>query len=181
MPAHTVRQPRSKLPCDSTPCFPGSRRTEIQPFGTLLLLRPDDCEQRAGRGGDFCFCSELIFPPRTDPRGDFFLLRLFFVVVVFVLRAGHIFRRSKVDASVLASHTSVFAPCAAPPWQWIDFGVFFSPLPSLPSPPADLRLEQVEGGKKTLPPTCDSLQLHVLPDCHFKRTCCQMFLHILGL
>lgn len=60
---------------------------------------------------------------------------------------------------------------------------FFLPLPSLPSPPADLRLEQVEGGKKTLPPTCDwlSLELHVSFDCHFKRTCCQMFLHILGL
>lgn len=59
---------------------------------------------------------------------------------------------------------------------------FFLPLPSLPSP-VDLRLEQVERGKKTLPPTCDSpfLQLRVLPGCHFKRACCQMFLHILAL
>lgn len=35
---------------------------EIQPFSTLLLLRPV-CEQRAGRGGDFSFCSDLISPP----------------------------------------------------------------------------------------------------------------------
>lgn len=69
---HTPRQPRSKLPCDSTPCFPGSRRTEIQPFGTLLLLRPDDCEQRAGHGGDFCFCSELMLPPLLIPVAIFF-------------------------------------------------------------------------------------------------------------
>lgn len=72
-----------------------------------------------------------LFPPELIPVVIFFTTS-FFVVVVFVLRAGHIFRRSKVDASVLASHTSVFAPCAAPPWQWIDFGVFSPPSPPYP-------------------------------------------------
>lgn len=110
----------------------------------------------------------LSFPPELIPVVIFFFFTTsFFVVVVFVLRAGHIFRRSKVDASVLASHTSVFAPCAAPPWQWIDFGVFFfSPLPSLPSPPADLRLEQVEGGKKNSP---SNLRLAFSPATCFAR------------
>lgn len=125
---------------------------EIQPFSTLLLLRPV-CEQRAGRGGDFSFCSDLICPPPTEPRGDFLLVFFLFT------RRPH-FGVGKSTRRCCASHKSS-APCAAPPWQWIDF---FSP----PFPPADLCLVQVE--KTVLPLTCGSpsLQLHVSPG-HFKK------------
>lgn len=85
----------------------------------------------------------------------FFVYYVFFLVVVVVVVVFFFYAPATFSAGVKSTRrcwrrTQVFfAPCAAPPWQWIDFGVFFSPpLPSLPSPPADLRLEQVEGGKK---------------------------------
>lgn len=127
---------------------------EIQPFNTLLPLRPVR-EQRAGRGGDFSFWSDLIFLQPSPLFSSFTRLTDFGVV--------------KSARRCSQSHASLFfCPCAAPPWQWIDFSVFFS----------DLCLDQVE---KTVSLTCGSLSSYMFHPASFKSTWLQMFLHILGL
>ena len=109
-------------------------------------------EQWGGRGGDFSFCSDLIFSPTE-------------LFLPFYALGAH--RSSSSGALVLSRpQISSSSRCDSVAMDW--FQCFSS----------DLCLDQVE---KTVCVTCGSLSSYMFHPASFKSTWLPMFLHILGL
>lgn len=131
-------QPRSKLPCDSTPCFPGSRRRS-SPSARCSSYVPFVSSKLAAAAISPSV-RILSHPPLTEPRGDF--LQFFFLFCLFTRRLH--FGVVKSMRRCCAAHKSS-APCASVAMDWF-FSPPFSSCRSLPrtswenSPSSNLRL-----------------------------------------
>lgn len=101
--AWAARQPGSKLPCDSTPCFPGSRWRSSPSTHRSRTSCPCAVSWPRRRfltlAGSYLFTNWALFTRLTDIGVE------------------------KSACWCSAARKSV-GPCAAPPRQWIDFSVF---------------------------------------------------------
>lgn len=145
------RQPGSKLPCDSTPCFPGSRWRSSPSTRCSLTSRPWAASWPRRR---FLLLVGSYLSP-TEPLFSSFTRLTDFGVVNTARRCSQ-------------SHASLFVHALRLRGNGLISVFFFS----------DLCLDQVE---KTVSLTCGSLSSYMFHPASFKSTWLQMFLHILGL